>query len=79
MSGKRGEKTLTVQSDLKKAIASCEAAKGSYATMAESTEDQLAKDMYNGMKSDLDRHLQALYGRLEYLDQNNPLNQQQQQ
>ncbi|MBB6216062.1 rubrerythrin [Anaerosolibacter carboniphilus] len=68
---------MTVQSDLQKAIASCEAAKGSYSMMAESTEDQQAKQMFNGMKSDIDRHLQFLNDRLDYLSQNNQLNKQQ--
>jgi rubrerythrin len=70
---------LTVQSDLQKAIASCEAAKGSYATMALSTEDQSAKSMFNEMKSDIDKHINYLNSRLSYLNQNNQLNQQQQQ
>lgn len=67
---------MTVQSDLQKAIASCEAAKGSYSMMAQSTEDQSAKQIYNIMKADIDRHLQYLNDRLGYLD-NNPLNQKQ--
>jgi rubrerythrin len=65
---------LTVQSDLQKAIASCEAAKGSYAMMAQSTEDQQAQQMFNNMKSDIERHLQFLTNRLNYLDDNNELN-----
>jgi len=69
---------LTVQKDLQKAIASCEAAKGSYAMMAQSTEDQTAKQMFNQMKTDMDRHLQWLNGRLEYLEEFNQLNTKQQ-
>lgn len=68
---------MTVQSDLQKAIASCEASRGSYSMMAQSTEDQQAKQMYNIMKSDIDRHLQYLNDRLNYLNQNNNLNQSQ--
>lgn len=68
---------LTVQSDLQKAIASCEAAQGSYCMMAQSTEDQQAKQMFNGMKSDIDKHLQYLNSRLDYLNENNQLNEQQ--
>lgn len=64
---------MTVQSDIQKAIASAEAAKGSYAMMAQSTEDQQAKNMFNGMKSDIDRHLQFLNDRLNYLNSNNKL------
>jgi rubrerythrin len=68
---------MTVQSDLQKAVASCEAAKGSYSMMAQSTEDQSAKQMYNVMKADIDRHLQYLNDRLGYLSNNNPLYQKQ--
>jgi Protein of unknown function (DUF1657). len=45
---------MTVQSDLQKAVAACESAKGSYKVMAQSTEDQSAKQMYNEMSSDLE-------------------------
>ena len=67
--------SLTVQSDLQKAIASCEAAKGGYSMMEQSTEDPQAKQMFNSMKSDIDKHLQFLNGRLDYLNQNNQLNE----
>ncbi|WP_041721045.1 DUF1657 domain-containing protein [Alkaliphilus metalliredigens] len=66
---------MTVQSDLEKAIAYCEATKGTYALMSHSTEDQQAKEMFNMMKSDLEKHIQFLNSRLEYLSINNPLNQ----
>jgi rubrerythrin len=72
------EVNMTVQSDLQKAIASCEAAKGSYAMMAQSTEDPQAKQMFNSMKADIDRHIQYLNGRLSYLNQNNDLNKKKQ-
>ncbi|AOY77119.1 DUF1657 domain-containing protein [Clostridium formicaceticum] len=65
---------MTVQSDLEKAMAYCEAIKGSYAMMAHSTEDQQAKQMFNSMKADLEKHMEFLSGRLEYLSQNNELN-----
>lgn len=65
---------MTVQSDIQKAIASCEAAKGSYAMMAQSTEDTQAKQMYTIMKADIDRHLQYLNGRMTYLNDGNQLN-----
>jgi rubrerythrin len=65
---------MTVQSDIQKAIASCEAAKGSYAMMAQSTEDTQAKQMYNIMRADIDRHLQYLNGRMTYLNDGNQLN-----
>lgn len=64
---------MTVQSDLEKAIAYCEAIKGNYAMMAHSTEDQQAKQVFNKMKADIDNHMAFLSGRLEYLTQNNEL------
>lgn len=68
---------MTVKSDLQKAIASSESAKGSYAMMSQSTEDQSAKQMYEQMKSDMDRHIQYLNSRINYLNSNNDLNSQQ--
>lgn len=67
---------MTVQSDLQKAIAACESAKGSYSMMSQSTEDQSAKQMYNEMKADIEKHLQYLNNRINYLN-TNPLNQKQ--
>lgn len=69
---------MTVQSDLKKAMATCESIKGSYALMAESTEDQQAKKMFNSMKADIEKHIQFLTDRLDYLNHNNQLNQKDQ-
>ena len=65
---------MTVQSDLKKAIASCEAAKGSYSLMAEATEDQQTQQMFEQMSSEVDRHIDYLNDRLNFLNENNPLN-----
>lgn len=70
---------MTVQSDLKKAIAAAEAAKGTYSMAAESTDDQTAKQKYQQMRTDMDNHLMFLNNRLNYLDSNNSLNQQQQE
>lgn len=70
---------MTVQSDLKKAIASAEAAMGTYAMASESTEDQTAKQRYQQMRSDMSNHLMYLNNRLNYLDSSNSLNQQQNQ
>jgi hypothetical protein len=64
---------MTVQSDLERAIAYCEAAKGSYALMAQSTEEKNAKDTFNTMKADMDKHIGFLNNRLEYLKENNDL------
>ena len=64
---------MTVQSEMEKVLAYCEAAKGSYALMAHSTEDQEAKNMFNSMKTDLEKHIEFLNNRMEYLKQNNEL------
>lgn len=65
---------MTVLSDLKKAIASAEAAKGTYAMFAESTDDEMAKAMFMQMAEDMDNHVKQLSGRLNFLNQNNPMN-----
>lgn len=67
---------LTVHSDLEKIIAYCEAIKGNYAIMAHSTDDRDVKDMLNSMKADIEKHIEFLSGRLEYLNENNDLNTQ---
>jgi rubrerythrin len=69
--------TLTVQSDLQKAVAACESAKGTYKVMAQSTDDQSAKSMYDEMSNDLEKHLTYLNNRLGYVTQGNCLNQKQ--
>jgi rubrerythrin len=55
---------MTVQKDLQKAVAAAESAKGTYATFAQSTDDQGAKQMYEQMVHDMDRHISALNSRL---------------
>ncbi|QSQ09723.1 hypothetical protein H0A61_02103 [Koleobacter methoxysyntrophicus] len=67
---------MTVQSDLKKALASAQSALGSYSTFAESTQDQSAKQMFQQMAQDMQRHIDQLNSRLSYIEKNNPLNQQ---
>ncbi|SMC31758.1 DUF1657 domain-containing protein [Sporomusa malonica] len=68
---------MTVQSDLKKALAAAESAKGSYASFAEATDDNTAKAMFQQMSSDMDRHISQLNSRLGVTAQNT-LNQQEQ-
>ncbi|MBS4029962.1 MAG: DUF1657 domain-containing protein [Clostridiales bacterium] len=70
---------MTVQSDLKTAIAACESAKGNYDTFAQSTEDEAAKTMFQQMSQDMDNHLQQLNSRMKYITESNPMNQGQQQ
>ena len=69
---------MTVQSHLQKAMATCEFMKSSYAMMEKLTEDKQAKQMFNSMKADIDKHIQFLTDRLDYLNHNNQLNQQNQ-
>lgn len=68
---------MTVQSDLQKAVAACESARGTYKVMAQSTDDQSAKQMYTEMSCDLDKHLSFLNSRLNYINDNNNLNKKQ--
>ncbi|HHU69878.1 MAG TPA: DUF1657 domain-containing protein [Thermoanaerobacterales bacterium] len=64
---------MTVQSDLKKALASAKSALGSFSTFSESTQDQTAKEMFEQMAQDMERHIELLNSRLTYIEENNPL------
>lgn len=66
---------MTVQSDLQKALAAAQSAKGSYATFEQATEDQTAKQMFQDMAQDMDRHIAQINSRLNVTSQND-LNQQ---
>ena len=55
---------MTVQSDLQKAVAAAQSAKGTYATFEQSTDDQTAKQMFTQMSQDMDRHISQINGRL---------------
>lgn len=68
---------MTVQKDLQKAVAAAESAKGTYATFAQSTDDNTAKQMFQDMSQDMDRHISQLNSRLGVTAQNQ-LNQQSQ-
>jgi rubrerythrin len=70
---------MTVQQDVQKAVAAAESAQGSYLMFSQGTQDQSAKQMFQTMADDMQRHIDQLNGRLTYLTQSNPLNQQQQQ
>lgn len=67
---------MTVKSDLEKAIASAQSAKGTYLMAAQSTDDQTAKQKYEDMAMDMDNHLAYLESRVQYLDGINILNNQ---
>lgn len=68
---------MTVQKDLQKALAAAESAKGTYATFAAATDDQSAKNMFQQMSQDMDRHIAQLNSRLGVVDQNQLNNQEQ--
>lgn len=68
---------MTVQKDLQKALAAAESAKGAYASFASATDDQSAKNMFQQMSQDMDRHIAQLNSRLGVVDQNQLNNQAQ--
>lgn len=67
---------MTVESDLQKAIASSQSALGNYQMFAESTQDPAAKQMFQSMAQDMERHVNQLNARIDYLSNSNPLNKQ---
>jgi rubrerythrin len=67
---------MTVDSDLQKAIASAQTALGNYQMFAESTQDPAAKQMFQSMAQDMERHVNQLNARKDYLTNSNPLNKQ---
>lgn len=66
---------MTVQQDMQKAIASAQSALGTYSMFAQSTQDKSAQIMFQQMSQDMQRHIDMLNGRLQYLNENNQLNQ----
>jgi rubrerythrin len=72
----KGGFPLTVQQDLQKAVAAATCALGTYSTFSLSTQDQSAKTMFEELTKDAQRHVSMLNGRLAYIEQNNPMNQQ---
>ncbi len=67
---------MTVQQDLQKAVAAAQSALGTYSSFAQSTQDQSAKQMFQELSQDAQRHINVLNGRLQYVTQNNEMNQQ---
>lgn len=65
---------MTVKSGLEHAIARAEASKGSYLLFGAESEDQKAQTVFRDMAEDMDRHVQILQSRLEFLGQHNKLN-----
>lgn len=69
---------MTVKSDIEKAVAAAQSALGTYAQFASATDDPAAKQMFQQMQQDMQRHVNMLNNRLNYINSNNKLNQQQQ-
>ncbi|GAB6171087.1 hypothetical protein JCM15765_05650 [Paradesulfitobacterium aromaticivorans] len=65
---------MTVQQDLQKAVASAQAALGTYSMFSQSTQDQSAKQMFQDMSKDMQRHIDMLNSRLNYVTDNNNMN-----
>lgn len=61
---------MTVQSDLQKALAAAQSAKGTYAAFAQATDDSSAKTMYQAMSQDMDRHISQINSRISTTGQN---------
>lgn len=66
---------MTVQQDLQKAVAAAQSALGTYSSFSLSTQDQSAKQMFEELSQDSQRHIAMLNSRLNYINQNNGLNQ----
>lgn len=67
---------MTVESDLQKAVASAQSSLGNYQMFAESTQDPAVKQMFQSMAQDMERHVNQLNARKDYLLNGNPLNNQ---
>ena len=65
---------MTVVREIEKAIAMAEASKGNYLLFASDSEDQQATRVFRDMAQDMERHVQILESRKEYLTKHNTLN-----
>lgn len=65
---------MTVERDLERALAMTHQAQGTYALWAADTEDENAREVYQGMARDMERHAAILESRLQYLNHYNQLN-----
>jgi rubrerythrin len=61
---------MTVKKDLEKALAAAESAKGTYATFEASTDDNSAKQMFQSMSQDMERHVSNIQSRLSSTAEN---------
>lgn len=64
---------MTVVREIERAIAMAEASKGSYLLFATDSEDQQANRVFQDMAQDMERHVQILESRREYLTKHNSL------
>ncbi|HHU70092.1 MAG TPA: DUF1657 domain-containing protein [Thermoanaerobacterales bacterium] len=67
---------MTVKSDLQKAVADAQSLLGQYAVFAQQTQDKAVKKMFNELSDDMQKHIDTLNLRLDYLTKNNPMYQQ---
>lgn len=65
---------MTVRADLERSIAIAESAQGTYLLFAVDSEDDRAKQVFQDMAEDMQRHVQILQSRIDYLNQYNQLN-----
>jgi len=67
---------MTVKSDLEKAKAAADSAKGTYEAFATATDDQNAKQMFQQMAQDMERHNSMIESRLSSTAENQLNNEQ---
>lgn len=60
---------MTVRSEIERAKAIAEAAKGNYLLFSEQTEDRKAREVFQEMAEDMERHSAILTSRLDYLEE----------
>lgn len=60
---------MTVRSEIERAKAIAEAARGNYLLFAEQTAERKAKTVFREMADDMERHTKILTSRLDYLEQ----------
>jgi hypothetical protein len=65
---------MTVRNEIDRALAMAHASKGSYMMFATESEDAKAEQVFAQMAEDMDRHVQILESRRQYLNQYNQLN-----
>ena len=64
-----------MKSDLQKTVADAQCLLGQYAAFAQQTQDKAVKKMFNELSDDMQKHIDTLNLRLDYLTKNNPMYQ----